>query len=302
MPPTLCIFNERAGPNLSPHERAALFSQLEVKLGAIQLAVTQASAEVEPLLWEAILRGAKRVIALGGDGTVHHLVGALMRIRTAGEPHALPAFGVLPLGTGCDWSRGIGQPLGRAAALAWLARATPQPIDIGELHTDNAQAFFLNIASCGLAGEVSRRAQSLRRKRAWTYLALTLRALHSFQRPQLSVAVDGRRWFEGRTALLACCNGSHFGRGMRIAPNAAIRDGLLEILLARRLNHFELLRLSPSAFLGQSFGRGALLETRGREIRISSAHTFHYEMDGEAGATRSLDIRLHPGALNALLT
>ena len=197
MPPTLCIFNERAGPNLSPHERAALFSQLEVKLGAIQLAVTQASAEVEPLLWEAILRGAKRVIALGGDGTVHHLVGALMRIRTAGEPHALPAFGVLPLGTGCDWSRGIGQPLGRAAALAWLARATPQPIDIGELHTDNAQAFFLNIASCGLAGEVSRRAQSLRRKRAWTYLALTLRALHSFQRPQLSVAVDGRRWFEG---------------------------------------------------------------------------------------------------------
>ena len=50
MPPTLCIFNEQAGPNLTPHEHAALFSQLEVKLGAIQLAVTQASAEVEPLL------------------------------------------------------------------------------------------------------------------------------------------------------------------------------------------------------------------------------------------------------------
>ena len=301
MSPTLCIFNERAGQNLSPHERAAFFSQLEVKLGAIQLAVTQASEEVEPILRGAIRRGIKRVIALGGDGTAHHLVNAMMRIRAFGESHALPAFGVLPLGTGCDWSRGIGQPLGRAAALAWLVRATSQPIDIGEIHADDAQYFFLNIASCGLAGEVSRRAQSLRRKRAWSYLALTLQALHSFQRPQLSIDVDGHRWYEGRAALLACCNGSHFGRGMRIAPDAAIRDGMLEIQLARHLNHFDLVRLIPSAFLGQSFGRGALLETRGKVIHVTGSHTFHYEMDGEAGATRSLEIRLHPGALSALL-
>lgn len=301
MAATLCIHNERAGRRLSAREQTRLFAQIEAALGDIEPVKTSSPNELPALLQGAMRRGCQRVIALGGDGTAHYLINALMEIRAAGEADSVPAFGLLPLGTGCDWSRGIGQPLERQAALAWLARARARPIDIGECVADTGRRYYLNIASCGLSGEVARRAQQLRRKQSWTYLTLTMQALAHFQRSNWQVEVDGQIFYDGQAALIAACNGSHFGRGMRIAPESSPEDGQLSVLLARRLNHFSLLRLSPSLFLGQSFGRGALLETSGREIRVTGAAPFAYEMDGEAGETRALQIRLHPGALRALL-
>ncbi len=278
-----------------------MLKQLEETLGAVSLVTLNKIDELEPLLLPAIQAGLERVIVLGGDGTNHYLINVLMRLRAEKTRLALPAFGVLPCGTGSDWARGLRMPLQWRRALIWLSQARPKPIDIGELRDQRHRRYFLNIASCGLAGEVSHRASRLKRKRSWSYFFLTLQSLVNFEPPVLSIEVDGKEWYEGPTALLVCANGSVFGRGMQIAPGALLDDGLLHIVLAHRLNLLELLRLAPSAYWGAKQSERNLKMTSGQRIVVRSRHPFRYEMDGEPAVDNQLSICLHESALNALL-
>lgn len=299
--PTICIYNQQAGTRLSRKSLKWLDLNFNKRLGRIQIVSTSEIAEVEPILRRGISQGLNSVLAIGGDGTAHSLVNSLMKLKTEFHPREMPTFGVLPMGTGCDWSRGIGQPVNVSRAISWLSNAKIQPVDIGEIRINHTIKYYLNIASCGFSGDVSGKIQSLQQKRSWSYFLITIKSVLGYQRPHLSIDIDGIRWFEGQAAMVACCNGSHFGRGMRIAPSARTSDGWLDIILAQRLNFLDLIRLVPSAYLGQNFGRGNLQQTRGKHIRIASNKPIQYEADGETDVTQTLDITLHRHALNTFV-
>ena len=298
---TLCIYNQQAGTRLSKKSLRSLNLNFNKHFGKVRLVSTSKIVEVEPALRRGISQGLNSVLAIGGDGTAHSLINALMKLKTELYPREMPTFGVLPMGTGCDWSRGIRQPLNMSRAISWLSNAKIQPVDIGEIRINRSIKYYLNIASCGFSGDVSGKIQSLQQKRAWSYFFITVKSVFGYQRPHFSIDIDGIRWFEGQAAMVACCNGSHFGRGMRIAPSARISDGWFDVILAERLKYLDLIRLVPSAYLGQNFGRGNLKQTRGKHIRIASNVPIQYEADGEADVTQILDITLHHHALNAFV-
>ena len=299
--PALCIHNPHAGSGSSAANRRWLSANLAEHFGAVQWASTTDLTEVGPILKRALPRGLKTVLALGGDGTTHHIVNALMKLKQEMFPQEMPAFGVLPFGTGCDWSRGVNQPLGMKPALIWLTQAELRKVDIGEVKTDQSRSFFLNIASCGFSGEVAKKIQQLPQKQPWSYFKITMQSAFGHSPAQLRIDVDGHLWYEGKAAMVACCNGSHFGRGMRIAPNARCDDGWLEVILVPRLDLLNLVRLLPSAYFGSSFGRGALHQTQGKQIRITSDSPLHYETDGEASSCHFMEISLHPRSLRTFL-
>lgn len=299
--PLLCIHNQRAGAGLSSIDHQWLNANLQEHFGKLQWATTTDIREVEPILRREIPRGLKTVLALGGDGTLHHLVNALMKLKKDFSPPAMPTFGALPLGTGCDWSRGVKQPLALKRALFWLTQAGQRSVDIGEVKTDQSCSYFLNIASCGFSGEVAGKIQSLPQKQPWSYFKTTVLSVFDHSPRNLHIEIDGLPWFEGEAAMVACCNGSHFGRGMQIAPMARSDDGCLDVILVPRLDLLNLIRLIPSAYFGSNIGRGALHQIRGRQISIASDTPMHYETDGEAGCSQNIELTLHPHSLSTFL-
>ncbi len=176
--------------------------------------------------------GLARVIAAGGDGTVHAIVNALptelSRIR----------LGIMPLGTGNDFARGLGIKT-VAHAIEQLRFDQSRIIDLGRVHFTGFDGmpqsrFFVNVANVGLISTVVQAAQNSRLK-SWlgSKLAYPLHAiavLRHYQGNELRLDFDDKKNSEAKFLAVAIANGTHFGAGMKIAPKARHDDGLLDVI------------------------------------------------------------------------
>ena len=137
----------------------------------------------------------ERIVVAGGDGTVSEVVTGLMASGLAGQVE----LGVLPLGTGGDFARGLGIPRDPEAAARQLADAKPRPIDAGRVRyvgRDGAvtESFFVNTTTYGISGLVVDLVEQATAKVPGTlaFLVGTLRALARYRVQPVRIAVDGQ--------------------------------------------------------------------------------------------------------------
>lgn len=302
MSKTLIILN----PHAAGGRAGAIWKVLEPKLwgrlGELVVAITQNQDEVAAHLDKAQASGLTRVIAIGGDGTNHALINALAALN-ARNPDATPMiYGNLPVGTGRDWARGLGIPFRDVDAAAdWIAGATPQPVDIGRVVYDGQQRYFLNIASAGISGDIATQVNSIRKRRPWTFLQQTVLALLRYAPEKVHIALDGAGWYDGNAYLLAVANGSTFGRGMRIAPEAKPNDGLFDVILVKGMSRPRILMAFEQVYRGAHLTHPRVQHGRAQSVRIETPAPLHFELDGETFNGQMLDFTLHPGLLKMLL-
>lgn len=303
MSKTLIILN----PHAAGGRAGLLWKQLEPllwqELGELVVAVTERPEEVAKHLDEAYACGLTRVVSVGGDGTNHALVNALAQHNQRNPTIPPMVYGSFPIGTGLDWARGLGMPSNDLKAAArWIAHATPQPTDVGSVSFDDQREYFLNVASAGLGGEVARRINASATRRPWTFLWSTVRTLLDYTPPEMRVWLDGSLWYEGRAYAAAVANGTTFGHGMKIAPDAKFRDGLFDVVLVEGVSRFTVLTALQRVYRATHLSHPAVRSARASEVRIESPHgaALDLELDGEHTAGRSLTFRMHPGLLDIL--
>lgn len=158
------------------------------------------------------------VIVGGGDGTVN---AAARGIMETGKP-----MGILPMGTANDLARTLSIPLGLANAARVIADGYTRRIDVGDV---NGHLFF-NVASIGLAAELSRRLTPMVKKR-WGRLAYAIAALQTLlsARPFSATIVTKEGETKVKTLQIAVGNGRHYGGGTVVEASAAIDDGHLDL-------------------------------------------------------------------------
>jgi diacylglycerol kinase (ATP) len=311
MSKTLIILN----PHAASGRAGKLWTQVEPilwdKLGELAIVITHHPEEVAVHLERAYISGLNRVISIGGDGTNHALVNALAAL-SAKYPDGEPIiYGMLPIGTGRDWARSQGMPLGDSLndieqAADWIANAEPHPTDIGLLRFGRLQddaphtEHFLNIASTGLSGEVDQRVNAVQTRRPWTFLSATVQSIVRYQPKPLQVWLDDEEWYEGRALLLAVANGTTFGHGMRIAPNAATDDGLFDVVLVKDASKLETLLALRRVYDGSHLTHRAVQYRRARRVMIESEQPVSLDLDGEYGKGQRLDFQVRPGLLQLL--
>jgi diacylglycerol kinase (ATP) len=300
-PRTLIVLNPHAGGGRAGRAWRDLEPLLWQQLGELVIAVTERQEEVALHLDKARAAGVERVIAIGGDGTNHALVNALARMN-AQHPDAPPmVYGNLPIGTGRDWARGQGIPFtDPRSAARWIASATPRLTDIGRLVTPESDEFFLNIASAGLGADVVERVARVRQRRPWTFVRATLGAIIAGTIAPMEIALDGEVWYSGRAYVCAIANGSTFGHGMKIAPDADPRDGLFDVVLVRDVPRAEVLAAFRRVFSGTHLTHRAVMHARARQVQVRAATSIGVELDGELAGGRDLTFTLHPGLLPML--
>jgi diacylglycerol kinase (ATP) len=232
--------------------------------------------------------GIQRVLAVGGDGTLHELVNALA--------HTAVALGVLPCGTGNDFARsqGLMGPLPRL--LQRLAHGQRESVDLGQVE----DTYYLNVAGVGFDAEVARciNARARKPEGALPYLGEAIRLAFHYEPPLLEVRFDSSAPMpRERLLLVAVGNASAYGGGMRICPQARVNDGLLDVMLAGDIRRWAILTLLPRVFMGRHVGDPRIRMIRARAVSVTGPAGVVLHADGEIVGGLPAHFRVHPGAL-----
>jgi diacylglycerol kinase (ATP) len=301
---TLIIVNANACGGKAVSVYKTIEARMKEFFGDLMVFVSEKPEEVVPDLEAAAAAGVNLIIAVGGDGTNHSVVNALAK-----RPGLSAAFGSLPVGTGTDWARALGIPSDPGAAVEWLMRAQPVLCDLGKVEymdTQNsnrpAGRFFLNIASAGVSGEIVNRVNRLRRRTSVTFLRTTIGALFKYKPQRITVECDGRKFYEGPSYILAVANGRYFGRGMWVAPNALIDDGLFDVVVVEGMPRRRILMALRTVFSGRHLRREDVHYRRAASVRVRSDNgPLSLEFDGEEAQGQDVVYTVSPGAIRVLM-
>jgi diacylglycerol kinase (ATP) len=200
------------------------------------------------------------VIALGGDGFIHEIIQHLVS-------RDIP-LGVIPCGTGNDFARSIGVfdlPFSRQLELIEKHDATH--IDLGTVQDQ----WFAAILSSGFDALVNDRANSMRWPRGrMRYNIAMIEKLIALRPHSYRIRVD-ESYLEVQATLVTVANGSSYGGGMKVCPDASITDGLFDVMVLGRVSRIELLKVFQKVYRGGHVGHPAVTFYRCNEIEIDGS-------------------------------
>lgn len=300
---TLAIVNPHAASGKALRLWQSLEAQAQRLFHDLEVVITQTPEELPRLLAKAQVQGVERVLSIGGDGTNHSVVNALMQTLKTQRGTSQPiTFGCIPAGTGRDWARGVGLPMQPQQALEHLAQAKARLVDVGHIRYDEREAYFLNIATSGISAEVVKNVANAPVKRPWTFLQATLKSLLSYQPEALELYCDGKLFYRGNIYVTAVANGRYFGQGMHVAPMAQVDDGLFEVIVAEGMGLGQVLPLLGKLYQGKHIDQARIHHTQARDVRIVSqtGKVLGMDLDGEPAFGREIVYRVLPQALALL--
>lgn len=296
----LVLINPHAAGGAAVTAWQGIEADFTERFGKPRVVITRNAAEISRHIQDAAQQGIARVISVGGDGTNHSVINSIVQHNRLYPDNPL-VYGSLPAGTGQDWARGLGMPLNPRQALDWLAQAQPRPIDVGHVQYDDKQRYFLNISSAGISHDVVQRVESMNKRRPWTFLLATIRAILEYQPEQVRIELDGTVWYEGKVYLVAVANGRYFGAGIKIAPEAVIDDGWLDVIVVKDVSRLRLLMALQTAYQGTHIYNPAVLTARAHSVYITGDDSARgVDLDGEPAAGHNLHYTIQSGILNIL--
>lgn len=267
-----------------------LLPAVEAALAGHDLRVTPTRSleHAEALAAEAVADD-RVVVAMGGDGIVGRVAGAVAA--------ADGVLGVLPGGRGNDFARSVGIPRDVTAACAAMLTGVETRVDLG----DADGTAFIGIASVGFDSDVQERVLTSRLPLGQlVYLYGSLATVASWRPATFSCTVDGAP-LEVRGWSVAVANTGVYGGGMKLAPDASVTDGLLDVVSTSATSRLRFLRSLPKVFSGTHVHEESVSVTRAREVRLDADRPFRVFADGDPVASLPCTVTVRPGALRVLL-
>ncbi len=233
------------------------------------------------------------LVVAGGDGMVH--LGVNLCAET-GIP-----LGIIAAGTGNDLARELGLPVRDAVeAVARIESGTPRPIDLARsIRPDGSSAWFAGVLGAGFDAVVNERANQWRWPKGKSrYNLAIMRELPGFKAIPYTITLDGVA-HEREAMLVAVGNGPAYGGGMRVLPGAEFDDGLLDVLILRKIGIPEFLRVFPRVFSGGHVTHPAVEIHRAARVSLAATGIVGYA-DGERFAPLPMECEVVPRAVTVL--
>ncbi len=282
------ILNGKSAGNHALREAVAGWRKRGIELS---VRVTWETGDAARYVDEAIAAGADSVIAAGGDGTLGEVAAAL---AGHGEPaEAVPALGLVPLGTANDFATAAGVPEPPHEALALVATRPPVAIDLLQVQADDAMHWCINLASGGFGTQVTVETDDGLKKMlgGLAYLVTGLARLGRIEPIRARVEGPDFAW-HGDFIALGIGNGRQAGGGQMLCPDALLDDGLLDLTVIPDLVG------EVSGTLGAliSGGKAAALDRLAVQarlpwLRIEAERPLTLNLDGEPEKARLFHIQ-----------
>ena len=289
------ILNPAAGRGAARRAESIVARAFRAQGWAVDVVRTEGPGHGQELAAQAVRQGARHVIAVGGDGTVHEIANGLLRTD------ADAALGVVPTGSGNDFAKLLGvygdDP---ARAVARIVTARSRRFDAGRVFDE----WFVNSVGFGFGPAVVRMRNRMTHLRGFlSYLVPIVRTFFQFAPPVFDVAAPGFRE-RGYMMMIEVCNGTTAGGSYRFAPDADPADGKLDVCLIRRVSLPRFLLALPRVMRGThvTMPEVALVKTAKLVVRAPE-EPLVVHVDGELRepGVQECTVELERGRLNVLV-
>lgn len=256
------------------------------------------------LAQQAAAQGARKVIAMGGDGTVHEVVNGLMQLPVGQRP----ALGIVPVGSGNDFACALGIPADPREALHLALDGSLSPVDIACIQDDQGRReFWTNSLGIGFDAVVNIRSRRIPWVRGFLIYFLSALQTILFNHTPFTIRArqDGRTW-EQRLLMLVLCNGRREGGAFWVAPDASPNDGQLNLMGVQKISRLKMLYTIPFVMRGQQSRLPYVCQGTFRRLDMTSDQPLSIHTDGEIYAgldstLREIRVEVVPAAIQVTL-
>lgn len=204
------------------------------------------------------------IFSFGGDGTLNEVVQALDGAKCKLE--------VIPSGTGNDFYK-----------TSKLLEEKDKKIDLGHVNKE----YFINTMSIGIDAVIAKNVEYMKVKKYipknQKYNASVLYTLFNYQPYNLEVYIDNMPMVSknDKVWLMSICNGTTYGGGFKIAPNAELDDDYLDMYLIRNVERKDLPRLLLKLLKGEHESCKEVEHFKTKRVHIKSDEEITCSLDGE---------------------
>jgi len=292
------LVNSAAGGDRGLSRTKTLVAELADRGWTVDLLKTDSVDDVAVRINEARTLGMTRLVLAGGDGLIHHALPALVDSSVA--------VGIVPVGTGNDFCRGLGLPTKRTAALDEATGSAVKAVDVLRIAVGEQVRYVATVLTSGFSGRVNRRANEMIRrpwipKGASRYTIATVAELASLEPVPFRLAFDDEPAIDHAACLIAIGNTAFFGGGMAVCPDAVHDDGAMDVTTIEPVSKATFVRVLPLVFSGRHVGHPDVTQRRCRRLVVTADEPWWAdgeELDfGDVTAPVEATVSVLPGAL-----
>jgi YegS/Rv2252/BmrU family lipid kinase len=268
---------------------------------SFDVAFTERKGHAINLTLEALSLGFRKIVTVGGDGTLNEVVNGVFTNKTCATAEIVLAS--IPVGTGNDWGRMFGIPLNYEKAINIIINNKTLLHDIGTISfyngTEKETRYFINIAGLGFEAVVVRKTNIQKDKGhggKLIYFYNLLTSLLSYKNTRAEITIDGEIT-HADVFSLNVGNGRYCGGGMRQTPRAVPTDGWLDVTIINGMGKFEIIRNLRILYNGRILQHPKIDGYKCKNIKVSSAAAMYAEADGESLGQTPAEFGIIPDAL-----
>lgn len=304
----LIIFNPVSGGKKATKDRLKIVAAIEVHKIQYKLIDTEKPGDAIQLSKEAIEAGYRKIMGIGGDGTVNEIVNGIYSQTVVKPTDVVLAF--IPVGTGNDWVKTIGIPTDYTAAVKTIKTGNYFFQDVGIVTYQSAEGtqkrYFVNIAGMGYDAFVTQVTNNNKRKGKnigkFAYLISLLKCLMKYSPTRVKISLDNHEIIEDLMFSLNVGIGKYNGNGMMQVPHAIPDDGILDITLIRNLSKWDVIKNTPKLYDGSFVTHPKITLHTAQCVKIESEPPLLLETDGESLGTSPFEYRLIHRGLKLIST
>jgi diacylglycerol kinase (ATP) len=250
--------------------------------------------------------GQLTIIVVGGDGTLNEVINGV------GKNVSNVRIGLIPGGSGNDFSRGFSIPLDPIEAFQYIMRLFKHDaptFDLGKIELNgNDEHFFINSTGAGFDALISYEANQTKWKSIlnrlslgqFVYVIILLKNLFTYKCSTVELLINGKKQVFPKTWFVTVSNQPYYGGGMKIAPNAFPNDGELNVTIVHNLSRLKLLLVFLSVFWGKHLKFKEVKSYLVRNVSIYSSEPLFVHSDGEYIGSTPLQISIHKDPISIL--
>lgn len=270
----------------------------------IESVITGHKGHADLITAEAIVNGFRKIVTVGGDGTLNEVVNGLFAQTICKSSDVTLAL--IPVGTGNDWGRMFGIPTVYNGAVDVIRDNKQLLQDVGLVTYHNGkeekQRYFINIAGLGFESIVVKKTNKQKdkgRSSKAIYFYNLLTSLISYRNTMATITVDGES-STSRIFSVNVGNGRYCGGGMRQTPEALPDDGLLDVTVLREMGRLEIIRNLKLLYDGSILSHPKVDGYRVKNLKVTSGQLLFVEADGESLGHTPASFTIIPGALRVV--
>ena len=269
------IYNPTSGREMFKKNLPEVLEALEIAGYETSCHATTGEGDAISAAKKAVENGFDLIIAAGGDGTLNEVVAGVSEFEKR------PKIGLIPMGTTNDFARAfIFQEMFKKA-IEIIVKGDTIPVDVGLV---NNERYFINIAGGGRITELTYDVPS-KLKTMLGQLAYYLKGIEmlpSINATKVRIEYDDKV-FEDEAMMFLVGLTNSVGGFEKLAPNSSMNDGLFSLLILKKVNIAEFIRLASLAIRGEHLEDPHVIYKKARHIKVTSDEKVLLNLDGEYG-------------------